>query len=279
MRKSILQSAILFLALALSLESCSSTPKSSKKNKKAKKTLQSTQQAAPAVPAPQPEQAEVTKVVADQAKAAYVKQFGTPQITFIETQQGLMVNISTDNLELTSASMEDLDNYCSLFSNPKLMEQYAEGKPRSKKQVKERLAMWASRWNAQDPFSALVVRKKSNTLLEQDEFIGHIVLGHAYKSAQDASLAGLSKESAQHQQYAYEAAGALVFFYAPELVQKGYKLPEGMTLQRITATARPDNTASVKLLEKLGFQVFDQGMPYGDGVVRDYYARSIEAEK
>lgn len=43
---------------------------------------------------------------------------------------------------------------------------------------------------------------------------------------------------------------------------EGYTL-EGKTLEKITATARPDNPGSVKILEKLGMHKISEEEKYG----------------
>ena len=62
--------------------------------------------------------------------------------------------------------------------------------------------------------------------------------------------------------YASQTAAALVTEYAPATVQQGYAL-EGKPLERIVATARVDNPASFRILEKVGMQRVGTAEIYG----------------
>jgi RimJ/RimL family protein N-acetyltransferase len=50
--------------------------------------------------------------------------------------------------------------------------------------------------------------------------------------------------------------------YAPAAIEKGYTL-DGKTLEKITATARPDNPDSVRILEKLEMHKIGEEEKYG----------------
>lgn len=259
MYKNIFNTTVYLIALIVSFGSCTATSKSTKSTAT---VVQKSSQVAP------PEVEALSK-----EKAAYISKYGVPQISFTETNGGLCVNIKTKNLELTSVTMEDFDNYyMHLFGNAKVMKKYAEGKPRSKKRVKNLLHTWSKRWENKNPFSGLVVRHKA-----QGTFLGHIILGISPEEPNAASLAGLMKPTTWGNDYGYEAAGAVVLFYAPKLAQKGYRLPYQADFERIVATARPDNSVSTNILEALGLTVYGQGQPYSDGMTRNYYEVAVDA--
>lgn len=201
----------------------------------------------------------------------YIELYGVPQVNFIEADSGLRVNIKTHRLELTSVTMEDLDNYHThLFGNPQIMEKYGNTQIWDKKKVKTTIEKWMNRWNGKNPFSGLVVQS------HQGAFLGHVILGEG-DEPYDSELACLIRKEAWGKRYGSEALGAIVLFYAPELVKKGYKIPQQAAFKRIVATARPDNKASGKILEKLGFTVYKQSEKYGHK--RDHYALAVAALK
>lgn len=264
MRKNTLHITIGLIALVVSFGSCTATSKSSKKTEK---TIQKSEKVAPK-----------EEKILPKEKAAYIKKYGVPQISFVETDGGLCVNIKTKNLELTSVTMEDFDNYyIHLFGNAKVMEKYAEGRPRSKKRVKNLLTTWVKRWENNNPFSGLVVRRKAQTHQKTGDFLGHVVLGISPEEPNATTLAGLMKPTEWSNHYGYEAAGAIALFYAHELAQRGYKPSPQANFERIVATVRPDNSVSAKILEALGLTVYRQGKPYSDGVTRNYYEVAIDA--
>ncbi len=75
------------------------------------------------------------------------------------------------------------------------------------------------------------------------------MIGHGDEPGQ-SELAYLFMKNHWGKGFGTEAVTALVKEYAPATVMEGYTL-EGKTLENITATARSDNPASVKILEKL----------------------------
>lgn len=277
MKRSILKALFCLTVLTVGLESCIFTSKSRKSTKKSKKS--SVRKLSKAVPTTPPSAGEQTLAIEQEApklapqpeeKTAYIDRYGTPEVSFVENDNGLHVMIETKNLVLTSVTMKDLRHYTELFGNAQVMQHYAEGKPRSKVAVKKMLTTWTQRWEAKNPFSGLVVRKKAAAHQLQGEFLGHIVLGLSPEKANTAELAGLMVQDAQHNGYGYEAAGALALFYAHELVQLGYKLPSETSVERILATAKPENKPVLKILKALGFKICGEGKPYGDGATRTY---------
>ena len=59
----------------------------------------------------------------------------------------------------------------------------------------------------------------------------------------------------------WSAVSAVVQDYAPAIVQEGYLL-EGHCLEQITATTRPDNPSSVKILEHIGMHKIKEEEKY-----------------
>lgn len=186
----------------------------------------------------------------------YIKKYGTPQVNFIETESTLRVTINTNRLKLAPITMEELENYYThLFGNPKAMKKYGNTQIRDRKKIQSMIEEWVNRWNSKNPFSGLVVRSRQGT------FLGHVILGEA-DEPNASELACLMRKEVWGQGYGFEVVGAVVFFYTPELTQRGYKPPQQTSFKRIIATARPDNEASEKILKKLGFAIYKQSEKY-----------------
>lgn len=128
--------------------------------------------------------------------------------------------------------------------------------------------IWAKRWQENDPYSGLAIFKK-----DTGDFLGHIILGHG-DAAGESELAYLFNRAHWRKGYGTEAATAVVKEYAPATVQEGYTL-EGKPLGRIVATARPDNPASCRILQKTGMHFVCAEEKYG--ALRHQY--SIESGK
>ena len=204
----------------------------------------------------------------------YIARFGQPQVTFQEDDEGLHVIIDTKRLRITSVSkheVEDYQNY--LFGVAKVMEKYATGKTKDKAYTEQRIAAWVDRWREKNPFAGLVVRLKPQGYQAEGEFLGHVVLGGG-DELNSSELAYMIRADRWRQGYGSEAMGAAVLFFAPEMAQRGYKLPNKEPFERIIATSRKDNTASVRILNKLGFSVYKQTDKYGH--TRDHYELAVK---
>ncbi len=165
-----------------------------------------------------------------------------------KADSGLTVTIDTPHLHMRSvtATEEDIDRYADLFGNPEVMQKYATGQTKTREEIVERISnSWAQRWHESDPYSGFAVFKTGT-----HEFVGHVILDHG-DAPGEAEAACLLMPSYWHNGYATEAVTALVKEYAPATVEEGYTL-EGKKLEKIVATARVDNVASCRILDKLG---------------------------
>ncbi|MDP1608432.1 MAG: GNAT family N-acetyltransferase [Chlamydiales bacterium] len=175
---------------------------------------------------------------------------GNSEINFFsDDENGLSVTIDTDRLHMRSveATESEYDHYAALFGDKDVMEKYAIGQTKTRNEIKTRINdIWVKRWREKDPYTGLAVFKK-----DTDDFVGHVALGHGDHPGQ-AELAGLGNRSFWEHGYGSEAASAIVKEYAPAIIQEGYFL-KGKPLQTIVGTARPDNPASSRILEKIGF--------------------------
>lgn len=191
-------------------------------------------------------------------------------IQFITDAQGLHVTIETDRLYMRSVRSEkkDYEQYASLFGDSKVMAKFSFGQPLLPKEIRSRIDnIWAKRWLKNDPFSAFAVFKK-----DTGKFVGHVILGHG-DAPGIAELAYLFTPSEWGKGYGSEASAAIVNKYALATISKGY-LIDGSPLTKIIATARPDNPASIRILEKLGMHLIQKVEKFGSD--RNLYSINIE---
>lgn len=168
----------------------------------------------------------------------------------------VLLSITTERLNISPVSSAEIDDYHRfLFSNPKVMEKFGTGEVRTRTFVEDRIANWIQRWESGDPFGAYAIR------LNSGEFVGHIVLGHGDDPGH-SELAYLIRDDYWGRGYGSEAAQAVVQNIAPILRAYGFSV-EGETFSYIDATARPDNPASIKILEQLGMKVIGTSEKFG----------------
>jgi len=192
---------------------------------------------------------------------------GNSEINFFsDDRTGLSVTIDTDRLHIRSveATEDEYDRYAALFGSKDVMEKFATGQTKTREEMQTRINdVWVKRWREHDPYSGLAIFRK-----DTKEFVGHVVLGHGDQPG-EAELAGLGNQGFWEKGYGSEAATAIVQEYAPATVQEGYLL-EGKPLEKIVATARPDNPASGRILEKIGMKFARAEEKHG--AMRHHYA-------
>ncbi len=193
---------------------------------------------------------------------AAIASVSTTQIEFNSDDEGLFVTIDTERLHIRSvqAKSADYDRYTLLFGDTAVMKTFATGVKKTAEETIERVNLWDRRWRNNDPYSGLAV-------FRDKDFIGHVVLGHGDRPG-ESELAYLFHQKYWNQGYGTEAVTALVKEYAP-MVAKDYQLGD-QPLKRIVATARPDNPASCKILEKVGMKKIGDEVTHG--ALRHHYA-------
>jgi RimJ/RimL family protein N-acetyltransferase len=185
---------------------------------------------------------------------------------FLNDHDELAVTIDTDRLHIRSveASEKDYSSYAALFGDEDVMGKYATGQTKTREDMESRVKdVWVKRWHHTDPYAGLAVFKN-----DTDDFLGHVVLGHGDDAGQ-SELAYLFTKNHWGKGFGSEAVTAVVKEYAPATVAEGYTL-DGKALEKITATARPDNPASVKILAKLGMHKIGEEEKYG--AVRHHFS-------
>lgn len=191
------------------------------------------------------------------------------QIHFSLNDQGnLSVNIETERLYIRSveASEAEYDRYAALFGSKKVMEKFATGETKSREDLVKRINdVWVKRWRARDPYAGLSIFKK-----DTGEFLGHVVLGHSEPGV--AEVAYVLDSPYWKNGYGSEAVAAVINDYAPATVREGYLL-DGKPLEKIVATARPDNPASVRILEKVGMKYSGSEIKFN--ALRHHYSLSL----
>ncbi|MBI2742603.1 MAG: GNAT family N-acetyltransferase [Chlamydiales bacterium] len=212
------------------------------------------------------------------------------EVRFYKDDRGqLSATIDTDRLHIESLGPQN-DNprsteethalYASLYGNTEVMEKFAGGKTKSPEDTAKLVNNWIKRWQSGDPFGGMAIYLK-----ETGEFVGHIVLGHGDNPG-ESSLAGLGNARFWNSGYGTEAAVALVEDFAPLTVQEDYRFlitdKDGQVskplLNKIAATAKTDNGASVAILSKK-LKMKDAGIWEEHGAPRHHFFKEISDQK
>lgn len=194
---------------------------------------------------------------------------GNSEVNFYrDDQKGLSVTIDTERLHIRNIKKEDFNHYETLFGDPTTMETFAEGKTYTSEELAHLInEIWVKRWQKHDPYSALAIFNN-----DQNEFIGHVMLGPGNKKPGEAELGYVIQKERWGHGYAAEAATAVVKEFGPALVQEGYPI-NGKPLERIFATASMDNEGSQRVLQKVGMQQENQEEKHG--AMRTLYSMDL----
>lgn len=164
-----------------------------------------------------------------------------------------MPEIETSRLQLRHFTLEDFDDLFRLYSDPEVMRYLS---PRTKEQTQTSLYKHIEHWQAHNFGMWAVIHKESGKL------IGRCGLSWLANTP-EIELGYLFDKSYWRQGLATEAAIATLKYGFGEI-----------NLQRIVAIARPQNTASMRVIEKVGMKYQKAAYFYKFNVV--YY--SLERE-
>jgi RimJ/RimL family protein N-acetyltransferase len=157
-------------------------------------------------------------------------------------------SIETARLRLRMFGLEDLDNLAALFADPEVMRYVADGKPVGREEADKALRSMIAHWRRHG-FGRWIVEEK-----ETRQFVGFGGL---------RSLFG-TPEVVYHFAKAHWGKG-----FATEMARASLRFGfEEHRFERIVAVAKPDNAASIHVMEKLGMHYEMHTAYYGIDVVQ-----------
>ena len=152
----------------------------------------------------------------------------------------------------TNATLEDATFLISLFMDESVMKWYGKGaSPDAADVLARTLDLWLPRFQQGEPHGGLIVRLRSN-----DNPVGFVLVGSS-GVAGTGSIAYAFERSVWNTGLASSVVAAMVKTWAPQVVQAGFRVYNGRTLERIDANVHVDNKASRALLTRVGFSVID----------------------
>ncbi len=180
---------------------------------------------------------------------------GPIEVSIWREENVIRALIETQDLIMTSLTIDKLDAYVALFGDPAAVEKYMDAMTWTSKEVGMAVSRWVQRWEEfQDPFSAFAVYSKN----EGAHFIGHLVLGHGRRYGQ-SELAFLFAPQHRDIEHAVQAVTAVVQGYVPHIAGKHLVNLNGSVtaspLHSVHSTARFDDTFSGQALVRSGFKI------------------------
>ncbi len=147
-----------------------------------------------------------------------------------------MLEIETARLRLRHCTLEDLDELSIIRSDPSVMQYIGKGNPQSRQQVREVLLDISNHWQ-QHGFGRWAIVHK-----EEQKLIGLCGLNY-FEDTPEVEVGYTLAKAYWGKGFASEVASASLR-YGFEVVK----------LDRIVAVAYPENTASRRVMEKLGMR-------------------------
>jgi RimJ/RimL family protein N-acetyltransferase len=175
-------------------------------------------------------------------------------VSFFLGDTFLYATVDTTRLHMRSIQEEDAPFYTRLFSDAKVVEKFGLPGINAPLYAKKRLYAWRNRWEAKSPYSALTIFNK-----EKSEPLGYVAAEPGVIPGSVEIGVALMPHS-WRQGFGSEVVSMLVKAYLSSTVKEGY-LVEKAPLTRITANARSDNIACIKILQKILHQE-TQPIPY-----------------
>jgi RimJ/RimL family protein N-acetyltransferase len=161
--------------------------------------------------------------------------------------------IETERLTMRPYILEDLENSVALYGDPAVTEKFDEGVPKSREAVAKLVHdIGINRFQKQDPCGLFSVFKK-----DTQEFVGQFDFLPDEENGEHVEIGYIIHTRYQRQGYGTEISKSLID-YAKKINQLGLR-----KITALTATARPDNIGSWKVLEKMGMTMVKEGERFG----------------
>lgn len=181
----------------------------------------------------------------------------------------LIIERTTRRLFIRSYNGDDYEDSLFLYSDPELTHFFDHGKPRTISEIKNYLAERGSHFfEAGCPFGIFSVFLKDDlTFIGQIDALPTEIPG-------EIEIGWIFKKEFQNQGYCTEAVNTFLIPLIKEVAFDGVEA-SGSKINRIVATAHPNNIASQKIMMKSGLSFYKKGLRYG-GNPRNWYELNLE---
>ncbi len=169
-------------------------------------------------------------------------------VSIQKTENQILVN--TPRLSIRSLRPDEIQKHACLSADPENVKLYRSGLPISQEDAFQELYDALNQWeNGRNPLCQYSIYEKQSGL-----FIGGI--GFTPLKEGKTEIFYLIDHKFWRKGFGREAVSAMVQFFIPEVIKRGYLNPN--LLSQIYATAHPENIGSNKILTHIGFKTDGQ---------------------
>ncbi len=191
-------------------------------------------------------------------------------ITFSRNGAQLSIEAFTDRLFIRSYE-EDFERCLSLYGDGELTRYFDHGKPRTYKEIIEYVGDRGSRYFDQGlPFGIFSV------FLKEGVFVGQVDLVPT-ENPGEVEIGWILLEKFHGQGLCSEAVMSFLMPLVQRIVNMKLK-SRGVVINRVIATAHPENIASNKIIQKAGLMLYQKELRYG-GKPRNWYCLNLKSEE
>jgi len=180
----------------------------------------------------------------------------------------LTIEKYTTRLYIRSYNEYDYEDCLSIYSDPELTRFFDHGKPRSKFEIDAYLEERGLYFSQRDlPFGLFSVFLKDGVT-----FIGQVDVVPTGEPG-EVEIGWIFRKEFQNLGYCSESVISFLIPFIKNLSKEKIEVSE-QVIDRIVATAHPDNTPSQRIMEKAGLSFFKTSLRYG-GNPRKWYALNL----
>ena len=181
----------------------------------------------------------------------------------------LSIESFTDRLYIRSYLKEDFDQCLLLYSDKELTKFVDRGEPRNEKEIYEYVEERGDRYfNQGQPFGIFSIFLKENKT-----FVGQVDLVPT-ENPGEVEIGWIFHKEFHSKGICTEAVLNFLMPFVYKLAKMGYK-SNGRLINRIIATAHPENIPSNKVIQKAGLVMYQTCLRYG-GNPRNWYSLDLE---
>lgn len=190
------------------------------------------------------------------------------EIFFDEISNSLLIRGYTTRLFIRSYLAEDFEKCSALYGDKELTKFFDNGKPRTEKQIIDYIEERGCRYFKRgQPFGLFSVFLK-----DDNSFVGQVDLVPTDNSG-EVEIGWIFHKNFHNKGFCSEA----VLNFLMPLINKIHQMNFNAGLQRVNriiATAHPENIASNKVIEKAGLTLYQQKLRY-EGNPRNWYSLTL----
>ncbi|MBX3718726.1 MAG: GNAT family N-acetyltransferase [Parachlamydiales bacterium] len=190
------------------------------------------------------------------------------ELSFNFNDQKLDIHRRTEHLYIRSYLSEDFDRCVALYGDKEITKYFDHGEPRSPAETLDFINERGRRYFDQgQPFGLFSVFLKENRA-----FIGQVDLVPTGIPG-EVEIGWILRKEFQGHGYCSEAVLNFLLPLIEKIREMGFE-SNGLVVNRVIATAHPENIASNRMIQKAGLSLYQKQLRYG-GKPRNWYCLNL----